>query len=99
MMSLRRLLVYRGPRSARAPRERGAGDAGHRECADRGARTSVERHDRTGSLHPYLVLDRTTDAKSEVELGLHDLAGLADLLAVRDPARIDCSASGANRSI
>ena len=40
-----------------------------------------------GRLHPDLVLDRAADPEREVELGLDDLAGLADLLAVRDPAR------------
>ena len=42
-----------------------------------------------GRLHPDLVLDRAGDPEGEVERGLHDLAGLADLLGVRDPARVD----------
>ena len=35
------------------------------------------------------MLDRAADPEREVELGLDDLAGLADLLGVRDPAGVD----------
>ena len=35
------------------------------------------------------MLDRAADPEREVELRLDDLAGLADLLGVRDPARVD----------
>ncbi len=45
---------------------------------------------------PDLVLDRAADATRDVERGFDDLAGLADLLAVADPARIDHRASGAD---
>ena len=44
------------------------------------------------------MLDRAADPERQVELGLDDLARLADLLAVRDPARVDrrpCRADGA----
>ena len=50
---------------------------------------TVDGHDRPRRPHPDLVLDRATDPEREVELGLDDLAGLPDLLAVRDPAGID----------
>ena len=51
-----------------------------------------------GGLHPDLVLDRAGDAEREVQRGLHDLAGLADLLAVRDPARVDGRAGRPDRA-
>ena len=51
-----------------------------------------------GGLHPDLVLDRAGDAEREVELRLDDLAGLADLLGVRDPARVDGRARRADRA-
>ena len=44
-------------------------------------RVAVDRDDRRRRLHAHLVLDRAADAEREVELGLDDLAGLADLLA------------------
>src|SRR5206468_6861349 len=45
-----------------------------------------------------LVLDRAGNAEREVELGLDDLARLADLLGVRDPARIDRRTGRAHRA-
>ena len=58
--------------------------------------SAIDRHDRRCGLHPDLVLDRAADAHREVQLGLDDLAGLADLLRVRDPARVDRGARGAD---
>ena len=59
------------------------------EVGDGRVRVAVDGDDRRGGLHADLVLDRAADAHREVELRLDDLAGLADLLAVRDPARVD----------
>ena len=58
------------------------------ELGDRRVGVAIDRDDRARRPHPDLVLDRAADAEREVQLGLDDLAGLADLLAVRDPARI-----------
>ena len=44
------------------------------------------------------MLDRAADPEREVELRLDDLAGLADLLGVRDPARIDRRTRRADRA-
>ncbi len=66
-----------------------ADDEDIREVGDGSVRVAVDRHDRARGLHADLVLDRAADAEREIELWLHDLAGLADLLAVRDPARVD----------
>ena len=75
--------------------EQVADDDQVRELGDGGVGIAVDGDDRAGGLHPDLVLDRAADAEREVQLGLDDLARLADLLAVRDPARID---SGAGRA-
>src|SRR5688572_28341138 len=69
-----------------------------REVSDRRVRIAVDRDDRGGGLHADLVLDGAADAHREVELGLHDLARLADLLAVRDPARIDRGSRRSHRA-
>ena len=57
--------------------------------ADRGVRVAVDDDDRLGGLHPDPVLHRARDAQPEVQRGLDDLAGLADLARVRDPAGVD----------
>src|SRR5215218_9830932 len=48
------------------------------ELEDRGLVVLVDRHDGLRGLHPGAVLDGTGDAVGDVELGGHDLAGLAD---------------------
>src|SRR4051794_5378836 len=87
------------PRSARPRAELGdhrgddleqvADDDDVRELGDRRIGVAVHGDDRIRGLHPHLVLDRAGHAEGEVELRLDDLAGLPDLLAVRDPARVD----------
>src|SRR3954468_471393 len=59
------------------------------ELRDGCIRVAVDRDDRGRGLHPDLVLDRARDAHRQVELWLRNLARLADLRGVRDPARID----------
>src|SRR4029079_18017105 len=59
------------------------------ELGDRRVRIPVDGDDRLGGLHPDLVLDRAADAERKVQLWFHDLAGLADLLRVGDPAGVD----------
>src|SRR4051794_7756662 len=59
------------------------------ELGNRRIGVAVHRDDRIRRLHPDLVLDRTRNAKREIQLRLHDLAGLPDLLAVRNPAGVD----------
>ena len=87
--------VSPSPASAELGEERGrdleqvADDDEVGELGDRGVRVAVDGDDRLGRLHPDLVLDRAADPEGEVELGLDDLAGLADLLGVRDPAGVD----------
>ena len=85
-------------RRAPADLEQVADDDHVRELGDRRVRVAVDRDDRPGRLHPDLVLDRPADAEREVQLRLDDLAGLADLLAVRDPAGIDRGARRADRA-
>src|SRR5437773_1633625 len=60
-----------------------------RELGDGGVRVAVNGDDGLGSLHPHLVLDRARDSQGQVQGRLHDLAGLADLTGVVDPARVD----------
>src|SRR5918999_5514685 len=55
------------------------------ELEDRRVRVLVDRDDVLGALHADLVLDRTRDARRQVELRRHRLAGLADLGGVRVP--------------
>ena len=68
------------------------------ELGDRRVRVAIDGDDRLGRLHPDLVLDRAADPEREVELRLHDLAGLADLLGVRDPAGVDRRARRTDRA-
>ncbi len=76
-------------RSAGADLEQVADDEEVGEFGDRGVGVAVDGDDRLGRLHPDLVLDRAADPEREVQLRLDDLAGLADLLGVRDPAGVD----------
>src|SRR5579862_4449639 len=64
------------------------------ELGDRRVGVAVDRDDRLRRLHPDLVLDRAGDAHRQVEARLHDLARLADLLGVRDPAGVDRGSRG-----
>ena len=49
------------------------------------------------SFIPAKMLDRTRDADRDVELGRHDLAGLADLVVVGREPRVDGGARRADR--
>src|SRR5262245_14716118 len=77
--------------------ERVANDAVVGDLEDRRFGVFVDRDDRARGAHAGEVLDRAADADGDVELGRDDLAGLADLLAVRAPARVDDGARRADR--
>src|ERR1700754_752313 len=62
---------------------------------DRGFLVLVDRNDGLAVLHAGEVLDRAGNADGDVEIGGHDLAGLADLVVVGHVARIDRGAAGA----
>src|SRR5690606_37252052 len=66
------------------------------ELEDRGLLVLVDRDDRLGRLHAGPVLDRTGDARGDVQLRGDLLAGLADLRGVRVPAGVDRGARGAD---
>src|SRR5216684_4368268 len=66
---------------------------GHLE--DRRFLVLVDRHDGLAVLHAGEVLDRAGDADGDIEVGRHDLAGLADLVVVGHVARVDGGAAGA----
>ena len=51
------------------------------------------------ALHADEVLRRARDAERDVDLRLHGLAGLTDLLRVRHPARVDDRARRARRAL
>ena len=59
------------------------------DLEDRRLLVLVDRDDHLAVLHPGQVLDGAGDADRDVELGRHDLAGLADLPVVgaRSPRR------------
>src|SRR6185295_19809340 len=57
----------------------------------------VDGDDHLAVLHAGEMLDGAGDADGNVELGRHDLAGLADLVVVRHEAGIDRGAAGADR--
>src|SRR3954453_22386863 len=69
-------------------------DAEVDELEDRRLLVLVDRDDRLRGLHAGPVLDRAGDAVGDVELRRDRLAGLADLEAVRLPARVDRGARG-----
>ena len=73
-----------------------ADDAVVGDFEDGGFGISVDGDDGFALVHAGEVLDRAGDADSDVELGLHRLAGLADLLGVGSPACIDDGAGGSN---
>src|SRR6266851_6156092 len=66
---------------------------GHLE--DRCFLVLVDRHDGLAVLHAGEMLDRAGNADGDVEVGRHDLAGLADLVVVGHVARVDGGAAGA----
>src|SRR5262245_21211207 len=66
---------------------------GHLE--DRCLLVLVDRHDGLAVLHASQVLDGARDTHGDVEVGRHDLAGLADLVVVRHIAGIDGGTAGA----
>src|SRR5512145_3019685 len=66
------------------------------DLENRRFRVLVHGDDDLRGPHSGQVLDRPRDAESQVELGRDGPAGLADLEAVRPPARIDGRARGAH---
>src|SRR5690242_11990004 len=74
-----------------------ADDAVVGDLEDRGLRVLVDGADHLRGAHAGQVLDRARDAEAEVELRRDGAAGLADLEAVRAPARVDRRARGADR--
>jgi glyceraldehyde-3-phosphate dehydrogenase (NAD(P)) len=59
------------------------------DLEDRRVGVLVDRHDHLGRGHARQVLDRPGDADREVEARRHDLARLAHLMRVGDPAGVD----------
>jgi hypothetical protein len=68
-----------------------------RHLKNRRIRILVDRNDDLGFLHPGQMLDGTGDADREVELWRDDLAGLSDLVVIRDETGVDRSTAGAER--
>ena len=56
---------------------------------DWGFRVLVDRNDRLGALHPNQVLGGARDTSSDIDIRLNDLAGLSNLIAVRNPASVN----------
>src|SRR4051794_14787324 len=75
-----------------------ADDAEVAELEDRRVRVLVDGDDHVRALHADLVLDRPADPERDIELRRDDLAGLADLRAVRVPAGVDDRACRADRA-
>ena len=70
-----------------------AHDAQISNTEDWGFRVFVDRNDRLGALHADQMLGRTGDTGRDVYVWLYDLAGLTDLVAVRNPAGVNnCTA-------
>src|SRR5262249_37046984 len=69
-------------------------EVGHLE--DRRVGISVDGDDRLRALHAGQVLDRAGDPARDVEIGLHGLAGLADLERVGHPRGVDRGARRAD---
>src|SRR5687767_16016180 len=84
-------------RQGRDDLEQVADDEQVGEFADRGVRIAVDGDDVLGRLHADAMLDGPADSGSDVERWLDDLAGLADLELVRDPARVGGRSRGADR--
>src|SRR5215472_534032 len=68
-----------------------------RDLKDRRLLVLVDGDDHLGVLHAGEMLDGTGDADRDIELGRHDLAGLAHLPIVGRIAGIDRRAGGADR--
>ena len=56
----------------------------------------VHGDDALGILHTGLVLDGAGDAQSDIDLGMHGLTGLADLVVSGDPAGVHAGTGGAH---
>src|SRR5262245_38617659 len=67
------------------------------DLEDRRLFVLVDGHDDFRILHPGEMLDRAGNPGSDVELGRHNLAGLADLPVVGRITGIDRRARGADR--
>src|SRR5690606_20877614 len=67
------------------------------DLEDRRLAILVDRDDHLGILHTCKVLNGPGNPYGDVELGRHDLAGLAHLQIVRREAGIDGRAAGAHR--
>ena len=65
-----------------------ANDAIGSNAEDGGILILVDGDDGLGILHAGNVLDGTRDAQSNIDAGMHGLAGLADLMVSRQPAFI-----------
>ena len=59
--------------------EQVAADAVVRDLENGGGVVLIDGNDALGILHAGLVLDGAGDAQSNIDLGVHGLAGLADL--------------------
>ena len=66
------------------------------DLEDRRLLVLVDGDDDLAVLHAGQVLDGAGDADGDVELGRHDLAGLADLVVVGHEAGVDRGARGAD---
>src|ERR671924_499417 len=73
-----------------------AHDAVVGDLEDRRFLVLVDRDDDAAVVHAREVLNRARDADGYIEIGRHDLAGLADLPVVRHEARVDRRARGAH---
>src|SRR5205085_8323508 len=76
-----------------------ADDAEVGDAEDRRLRVLVDGDDVLAALHADHVLRRAGDAAGDVQVRLHDLAGLTDLVRVRAPAGVDDGAAGAGRTL
>jgi hypothetical protein len=68
-----------------------------RHLEDRGIRILVDGDDDFRFLHPGQMLDGAGDADREVKLRRNDLAGLANLVVIRDKTGVDRSTGGTER--
>ena len=58
----------------------------------------VDSDDALGVLHTSGVLDSAGDAQSNIDLGVHGLAGLTNLMVSRQPAGVDGGTGAANNA-
>src|SRR6202795_890948 len=92
---LQQLLEFFG--QERGDLEEGADDGVGGDLEDRRLGILVDRADHLRRAHAGQVLDGARDAEAQVELGRDRAAGLADLEAMRPPARVHRGARGADR--